>query len=86
MKKHKPFGKHGPRNSKAPRFKQKKKKGMLEKTEITLLESSKAKVRSSSKVLEGATVVLSHRGKIVAIIAGKGCTDKIHVLIFVMLL
>ncbi|KAG0726383.1 putative ATP-dependent RNA helicase DDX10 [Chionoecetes opilio] len=43
MRKPRPFNKHGPRNSKAPRLKQKKKRD-LEKSEITVLESSKAEL------------------------------------------
>lgn len=46
-KKHNAFNKHGPRKSKAQKFRRKK-KGDLEKEEITLLEASKAKVRLSS--------------------------------------
>lgn len=46
-KKHNAFNKHGPRKSKAQKFRRKK-KGDLEKEEITLLEASKAKVRLST--------------------------------------
>lgn len=43
-KKYKTFNKRGPRNAKGSNFKYKKKKSDIEKAEISLLESSKAKV------------------------------------------